>query len=102
MSNATNLRAIVSPAEWRAAHERLLAQEKAPTRARDFTSRRGVEALASVRTFLDLTPRGRQQRWEGAPQGLPQSAPYLWWRRHDDYEGDAHPSRASPTRRPNL
>jgi predicted dithiol-disulfide oxidoreductase (DUF899 family) len=102
MSKATNLRAIVSPAEWRAAHERLLAKEKALTRARDFTSWCGVEALASVWTFLDLTPLGRQERWKDTPQASPQSAPYRWWRRHDDYEGDPQPSRASPTRRPGL
>ena len=29
-----------------------------------FTDRRGVEALGSVWTFLDLTPLGRQERWE--------------------------------------
>src|SRR5262245_62475544 len=32
---ATNLPPIVSQAEWQAAHERLLAKEKAATRARD-------------------------------------------------------------------
>jgi predicted dithiol-disulfide oxidoreductase (DUF899 family) len=50
-----------------------------------FTSLRGVEALGSVWTFLDLTPRGRQEDWEHSPQGTPQSAPYQWWRRHDEY-----------------
>ena len=29
-----------------------------------FTSGRGVEALGSVWTFLDLTPLGRQEEWE--------------------------------------
>ena len=50
-----------------------------------FTSRRGVEALGSVWTFLDLTPLGRQEQWEDSPEGRPQSPPYQWWRRHDEY-----------------
>jgi predicted dithiol-disulfide oxidoreductase (DUF899 family) len=50
-----------------------------------FTARRGVEALGSVWTFLDLTPFGRQENWEESPAGWPQTAPYEWWRRHDEY-----------------
>ena len=51
-----------------------------------FTSARGVEALGSVWTFLDLTPFGRQEQWEDSPEGYPQTPPYEWWRRHDEYE----------------
>jgi predicted dithiol-disulfide oxidoreductase (DUF899 family) len=51
-----------------------------------FTTRRGVEALGSVWTFLDLTPLGRQEDWEDSPAGYPQTKPYEWWRRHDEYE----------------
>jgi predicted dithiol-disulfide oxidoreductase (DUF899 family) len=51
-----------------------------------FTTQRGVEALGSVWTFLDLTPLGRQENWEDSPPGYPQSKPYEWWRRHDEYE----------------
>lgn len=51
-----------------------------------FTSGRGVEALGSVWTFLDLTPLGRQEEWEETPKGRPQTPPYTWWRRHDEYE----------------
>jgi predicted dithiol-disulfide oxidoreductase (DUF899 family) len=51
-----------------------------------FTSRRGVEALGSVWSFLDLTPLGRQETWEESPEGYPQTPPYEWWRRHDEYE----------------
>jgi len=51
-----------------------------------FTTGRGVEALGSVWTFLDLTPLGRQEDWEDSPDGWPQTRPYLWWRRHDEYE----------------
>jgi predicted dithiol-disulfide oxidoreductase (DUF899 family) len=50
-----------------------------------FTSNRGVEALGSVWTFLDLTPLGRQEEWEQSPPGRPQEPPYQWWRRHDEY-----------------
>jgi predicted dithiol-disulfide oxidoreductase (DUF899 family) len=51
-----------------------------------FTTHRGVEALGSVWTFLDLTPLGRQEAWEDSPAGAPQESPYQWWRRHDEYE----------------
>jgi predicted dithiol-disulfide oxidoreductase (DUF899 family) len=51
-----------------------------------FTRYRGVEALGSVWTFLDLTPLGRQEEWEDSPEGYPQTKPYEWWRRHDEYE----------------
>jgi predicted dithiol-disulfide oxidoreductase (DUF899 family) len=50
-----------------------------------FTSGRGVEALGSVWSFLDLTPLGRQETWEDSPEGYPQTPPYQWWRRHDEY-----------------
>ena len=49
------------------------------------TRSRGVEALGSVWTFLDLTPFGRQEEWEDTPPGRPQSPPYQWWRLHDAY-----------------
>jgi predicted dithiol-disulfide oxidoreductase (DUF899 family) len=50
-----------------------------------FTAGRGVETLGPVWTFLDLTPFGRQESWEDSPEGWPQTAPYEWWRRHDEY-----------------
>ena len=52
-----------------------------------FTTARGAEALGSVWTFLDLTPLGRQEEWEDSPEGYPQTKPYQWWRRHDEYDG---------------
>jgi predicted dithiol-disulfide oxidoreductase (DUF899 family) len=52
-----------------------------------FTDRRAVEAFGSVWTFLDLTPLGRQEEWEDSPEGYPQTPPYQWWRRHDEYDG---------------
>lgn len=54
-----------------------------------FTAGRGVEALGSVWTFLDLTPLGRQEEWEDTPSGRPQGPPYAWWRRHDEYGKDS-------------
>ena len=59
-----------------------------------FTTHRGVEALGSVWTFLDLTPLGRQEDWEDSPAGYPQTKPYEWWRRHDEYE-DVQPEPAA-------
>jgi predicted dithiol-disulfide oxidoreductase (DUF899 family) len=53
-----------------------------------FANGRGVESLGSVWSFLDITPYGRQERWQDAPAGTPQSEPYQWWRLHDEY-GDA-------------
>ena len=50
-----------------------------------YTTGRGVEALGSVWTFLDLTPYGRQEEGEDSPAGWPQTSPYVWWRRHDEY-----------------
>jgi predicted dithiol-disulfide oxidoreductase (DUF899 family) len=51
-----------------------------------FTNGRGVEGLGSNWSYLDLTPLGRQETWEDSPAGYPQTAPYQWWRRHDEYE----------------
>jgi predicted dithiol-disulfide oxidoreductase (DUF899 family) len=49
-----------------------------------FTNGRGVEAL-NVWTFLDLTPLGRQEEWEDSPAAGERSKPFVWWRRHDEY-----------------
>ncbi|MFD9901072.1 DUF899 domain-containing protein [Mesorhizobium sp. NPDC059025] len=50
-----------------------------------FNGARGVEYLGSLWTYLDLTPYGRQETWEDSPQGWPQTEPYAWNRRHDEY-----------------
>lgn len=50
-----------------------------------FTSARGVDRLRMDFNLLDLTPLGRQETWEDSPQGWPQTEPYRWWRRHDEY-----------------
>jgi predicted dithiol-disulfide oxidoreductase (DUF899 family) len=57
-----------------------------------FATGRGLEALGSVWTFLDLTPLGRQEQWEDSPAGRPQSEPYRWWHRHDEYNSGANHS----------
>ncbi len=49
-----------------------------------FTSGRGCENL-STWNLLDLTPFGRQETWEDSPEDWPQTPPYQWWRRHDEY-----------------
>jgi len=51
-----------------------------------FTGARGVEYLGSLWTYLDLTPYGRQETWEQSPEGWPQTEPYVWNRRHDEYD----------------
>lgn len=51
-----------------------------------YTGARGVEYLGSLWTYLDLTPFGRQETWEDSPEGWPQTEPYVWNRRHDEYD----------------
>lgn len=59
-----------------------------------FTTARGLEMLGSTWSFLDLMPFGRQEEWEDSPPGWPQSAPYQWWSRHDEYKpADQAPHR---------
>ena len=50
-----------------------------------FSGDRGVEHLGSHWTYLDLTPFGRQETWEDSPPGWPQTEPYWWQKRHDEY-----------------
>lgn len=51
-----------------------------------YTGARGVEYLGSQWSYLDLTPYGRQETWEDSPAARPQTEPYSWNRRHDEYE----------------
>jgi predicted dithiol-disulfide oxidoreductase (DUF899 family) len=51
-----------------------------------YTNARGTEVICGTWGWLDMTPYGRQETWEVSPPGVPQSAPYEWWRRHDEYE----------------
>jgi predicted dithiol-disulfide oxidoreductase (DUF899 family) len=61
-----------------------------------FTTGRGVEALGSNWTLLDLTPLGRQETWEDSPEDYPQTPPYEWWRRHDEYGDERKGLKGSP------
>ncbi len=54
-----------------------------------FIDSRGDEAMGSTWSYLDITALGRQEEWEDSPDGYPQTPPYGWWRRHDEYEGAA-------------
>jgi len=51
-----------------------------------FIDARGDEAIGTTWSYLDLTALGRQEQWEDSPAGYPQTPPYEWWRRHDEYE----------------
>jgi predicted dithiol-disulfide oxidoreductase (DUF899 family) len=53
-----------------------------------FTEARGTDRLRMDFNLLDLTPYGRQEQWEDSPAGWPQTPPYTWWRKHDQYVGD--------------
>lgn len=50
-----------------------------------FIDARGDEAMGSTWSYLDITALGRQEEWEDSPEGYPQTPPYSWWRRHDEY-----------------
>jgi len=58
-----------------------------------FTTDRALEAVDTNFTLLDWTALGRQEKWEDSPAGWPQSEPYVWWRRHDEYEEAGSASR---------
>jgi predicted dithiol-disulfide oxidoreductase (DUF899 family) len=50
-----------------------------------FTTDRGVEPVETNFALLDWTVLGRQEKWEDSPPGWPQTEPFEWWRRHDEY-----------------
>jgi predicted dithiol-disulfide oxidoreductase (DUF899 family) len=52
-----------------------------------FLNNRGDEAMGGTWSYLDITALGRQEEWEDSPEGYPQTAPYAWWRWHDEYGG---------------
>jgi predicted dithiol-disulfide oxidoreductase (DUF899 family) len=51
-----------------------------------FVDSRGDEAMGGTWSYLDITALGRQEQWEDSPEGYPQTAPYQWWRLHDEYD----------------
>jgi predicted dithiol-disulfide oxidoreductase (DUF899 family) len=52
-----------------------------------FIDGRGDEAMGGTWAYLDITALGRQEEWEDSPEGYPQTPPYGWWNRHDEYDG---------------
>jgi predicted dithiol-disulfide oxidoreductase (DUF899 family) len=50
-----------------------------------FVDGRGDEQMGSTWNYLDVTALGRQEEWEDSPEGYPQTPPYQWWNRHDEY-----------------
>lgn len=54
-----------------------------------FINSRGDEAMGSTWSYLDMTPLGRQEKWEDSPEGYPQTVPYKWWNWHDEYASGA-------------
>ncbi|MEC3915084.1 DUF899 domain-containing protein [Nocardia sp. CDC160] len=57
-----------------------------------FINGRGDAELGNTWSLLDITALGRQESWENSPPGYPQEPPYVWWRRHDEYD----PNPTSP------
>ncbi len=57
-----------------------------------FVSNRGDEAMGSTWSYLDVTPLGRQEKWEDSPEGYPQTEPYKWWNWHDMYGVETTPN----------
>lgn len=51
-----------------------------------FVDGRGDEQMGSTWNYLDITALGRQEEWEDSPEGYPQTPPYTWWNRHDEYD----------------
>lgn len=49
-----------------------------------FTTGRGGDQLVGSLRYLDLTPLGRQEKWE-EPAGRGSDEPSGWWRLHDSY-----------------
>ncbi len=50
-----------------------------------FVDGRGDEVMGGTWAYLDITALGRREEWEDSPPDYPQSPPYQWWRRHDEY-----------------
>jgi predicted dithiol-disulfide oxidoreductase (DUF899 family) len=51
-----------------------------------FVDGRGDEQMGNTWNYLDITALGRQETWEDSPEGYPQTDPYTWWNRHDEYK----------------
>ena len=60
-----------------------------------FIDSRGDEPMGGTWAYLDITALGRQEEWEDSPEGYPQTPPYAWWRRHDEYDDPAEAAKAA-------
>ena len=60
-----------------------------------FTTARAAEELSSVWALLDITPFGRQEEFQDAPEGVPQDRTGSWVRRHDEYTPQELPGGGS-------
>jgi predicted dithiol-disulfide oxidoreductase (DUF899 family) len=49
------------------------------------TTGRAAEDLGTIWGLLDITPFGRQEDWQEAPDGVPQDRTGSWTRRSDEY-----------------
>jgi predicted dithiol-disulfide oxidoreductase (DUF899 family) len=87
--NDFNLDFGVSTPEGETSGTSVFLRDEARVYRTYFTTGRGDETLGNFWTFLDLTPLGRQENWEDSPEGWLQSEPYVWWRRHDEYDQGA-------------
>jgi predicted dithiol-disulfide oxidoreductase (DUF899 family) len=56
-----------------------------------FIESRGDEQMGNTWNYLDVTPLGRQEKWEDSPEGYPQTPPYTWIDWHDNYDAGAAP-----------
>ncbi len=50
-----------------------------------FTGSRGTEHLGTAFGYMDLSPFGRQEKWEASPEGTPQQDTYSALELHDEY-----------------
>jgi predicted dithiol-disulfide oxidoreductase (DUF899 family) len=50
-----------------------------------YATARAAEELSSIWALLDITPFGRQEEFQDAPEGVPQDRTGSWTRRHDEY-----------------
>ena len=71
--------------EWHGTNVFYRDEDDAITRTY-FVEKRGDESMGGTWAYLDVTPLGRQEKWEDSPEGYPQDDPYKWWSRHDEYE----------------
>jgi predicted dithiol-disulfide oxidoreductase (DUF899 family) len=52
------------------------------------TNGRGSEVVTNTWALLDLTPYGRQEKWQDTPAGRPQSGAYEWWPKPETYAAE--------------